>query len=168
MQYENTYQQDVGWYWMTNVDETCHSVQSLSRVQLCYPMDCSTPGLNVHHQLPELVQTHVHRMVIPPTILSSAIHFFCLSQHQGLFQWVNSSQQVAKILEFQLQHQSFQWIFRVDFPLGWTGLISLQSKGLLRVFFNITILKHQFFATQLSYSPTLTFLHDYWKNHGLD
>ena len=154
MQYENTYLQDVVWYWMTNVGETCHSVQSLSRVQLCYPMDCSMPGLPVHHQLPEFTQTHVHWVgdaIQPSHPLSSPFPpSFNLSQHQGLFQWVNSSHQVAKILEFQLQHQSFQWIFRADFPLGWTGLISLQSKGLSRVFSNTTVQKHQFSGTQLS------------------
>ena len=53
-------------------------------------------------------------------------------------------------------------------PLGWTGWISLQSKGLSRVFSNITVQKHQFFGTQLSFSPTLTSIHDHWKNHSLD
>ena len=65
------------------------------------------------------------------------------SQHQSLFQWVNSSHEVAKVLEFQLQHQSLS-------PLGWTGWISLQSKGLSGVFSNTTVQKHQFFGTQLS------------------
>ena len=58
--------------------------------------------------------------------------------------------QVAKVLELQLQHQFFQWIFRGWFPLGLTGLISLQSKGLSRVFSNTTVQKHQFFSTQPS------------------
>ena len=53
-------------------------------------------------------------------------------------------------------------------PLGWTGWISLQSKGLSRVFSNTTVQKHQFFSTQLSHSPTLTSIHDHWKNHSLD
>ena len=98
------------------------SVQFTSVVRLCStlcdPMDCSMPGLPVHHQLPEFTQTHVHWV-------SDAIHSshplsspsssaFNLSQRQGLFKWVSSSYQVAKILEFQLQHQSFQWIFRTD------------------------------------------------------
>ena len=84
---------------------------------LCNPMDCSTPGLPVHHQLPELAQTHVHQVVMSSNHLISVIPFSCLqsSKHQGLFQWVISSHQVAKVLEFQFQHQSFQWIFRVDF-----------------------------------------------------
>ena len=86
---------------------------------LCDPMDCSMPGLPVHHQLPELTQTHVHRVsdaIQPSHLLSSTSPTtFSLSQHQCLFQRVSSLHQVAKILEFQLQHQSFQWIFRIDF-----------------------------------------------------
>ena len=74
---------------------------------------------------------------------------FSISQHQGLFQWVSSSHQVAEVLEFQLQHQSLQWIFRTD-PLGWTGWISLESKGLSRVFSNTTVQKHLLFGAQLS------------------
>ena len=83
----------------------------------CYPMNQSTPGLPVHHQLLELTQTHVHRVgdaIQTSRPLSSPSPAFSLSQHQGLFQWVSSSHQVAKILEFQLQHQPFQWIRRTD------------------------------------------------------
>ena len=69
------------------------------------------------------------------------------SQHQGLFQWVSSLHKMTKVLEFHLQHQSFQWIFKTDF-LGVTGLISLVSKGLSRDFSSTTIQKHQFFGTQ--------------------
>ena len=89
-----------------------------SCLTLCDPMDCSTPGPPVHHQLPELAQTHVHWVgdAIQP---SHPLSFpsppaFSLSQHQGLFQRVSSSHQVAKVLEFQLQHQSFQWTPRTD------------------------------------------------------
>ena len=74
------------------------------------PMDCSMPGLPVHHQLPESTQTHVHQVgdVIQPSHpLLSPSPIFNFSQHQGLFQWVSSSHQVAKVLQFQLQHQSF-------------------------------------------------------------
>ena len=106
----------------------------------------------VHHQLPEFTQIHVHWVsdAIQPShpLPSPSPPAFNLSQHQGLFKWVSSSHQVAKILEFQVQHQSFQWILR--FPLGWTGWISLQSKGLSRVFSNTTVQKHQFFSAQLS------------------
>jgi len=90
---------------------------------LCNPVDCSTPDFPVHHQLPELAQTHVHRVgdAIQPShpLSSPSPLIFNLSQHQGLFQWVSSSHQVAKVLESQLQHQSFQWIFRIDFLLDW-------------------------------------------------
>ena len=74
-------------------------------------------SLPVHHQLLEFAQTHVHRVgdgIQPSHPLSSASPAFNLSQHQGLFQWVSFSHQVAKVLQFQLQHQSFQWIFRTD------------------------------------------------------
>ena len=88
-----------------------------SYLTLCHPMDCSTPGLPVHYQLPEFTQTHVYWVssaIQPSQPLSSrSPPAFYLSQHQGLFQWVSSSHQVVKVLEFQ--HQSFQWIFRTDF-----------------------------------------------------
>ena len=71
------------------------------------------------------------------------------SHHQGLFQCINSSHEVAKVLEFQLQHQSFQWTPLELSPLGWTSWISLQSKRLSRAFSNTTVQKHQFFSTQL-------------------
>ena len=120
---------------------------------LCSPTDCSTPDLPVHHQLPEVTQTHVHRVgdAIQPShlLLAPSSPAFNLSQHQGLFQWVTSSHQVAKVLELQLQHQSFQWIFRTDFLWDWL-VGSLQFKGRSRVFSNITVQKHQFFGTQLS------------------
>ena len=84
---------------------------------LCDPMDCSMPGFPVYYQLPELAQTHVHWVgdaIQPSHPLSSpsppALHLF---QHQGLFKWVSSLYQVAKVLEFQLQHRSFQW-----YPVG--------------------------------------------------
>ena len=86
---------------------------------LCDPMNRSTPGLPVHHQLLEFTQTHVHQVcdAIQPSHLLSYPSPPALnpSQHQSLFQWVNSSHEVAKELELQLQYQSFQWMFRVDF-----------------------------------------------------
>ena len=125
------------------------SVHSLSRVWLCDPIDCSTPGLPVHNQFPEFTPTHVHWVgdaIQPSHLLSSPSPAFNLSQHQGLFQWASSSHQVAKVLAFQLHHQSFQWIFRTDFL--YDGLvISLQSKGLSRVFSNTTVQKHQLFGS---------------------
>ena len=102
------------------VEDAIYSVQFSSVAQscltLCYPMDCSMP---IHHQLPELAQTHVHQVSDPTEpshpLLSPSPPAFDLSQHQGLFQWVSSLHPVAKILELQLWHQSFQWIFRTDF-----------------------------------------------------
>ena len=86
---------------------------------LCDSMDCSMPGFPVLHYLPELAQTHVHWVgadIQPSHPLSSpSPPAFSLSQHQGLFQFVSSSHQVAKVLELLLQHQSFQWVFRTDF-----------------------------------------------------
>ena len=88
-------------------------------VTLCNPMDCSTPGFLVHHQLLEPTQTHVHHIsdAIQSShpLLSPSPPALNLSQHQSLFKWVSSLHQVAKVLKFQLQHQSFQWIFRSDF-----------------------------------------------------
>ena len=89
---------------------------------LCDRIDCSTPGLPVHHQLPGFTQTHVHWVsdAIQPSypLLPPSPPAFNLSQHQGLFKWVSFSHQVAKVLEFQLQVQSFQWIFRTAFLYG--------------------------------------------------
>ena len=96
------------------------SVQSLkSCPTLCDSINCSTPGLPVYHQLLEFTQTHLHwvsdAIQQSHPLLSPSPPTLNLSQHQGLFKWVNSSHQVASVLEFQLQHQSFQWILRVDF-----------------------------------------------------
>ena len=86
---------------------------------LCDPMDCSTPGLPVHHQsqsLLKLMSIWVSDAIQPSHPLSSpSPPVFSLPQHQGLVQWVSSLHQLAKVLEFQCQHQSFQWIFRTDF-----------------------------------------------------
>ena len=150
------------------------SVQSLSLVQLfCDPMDCSMPGFPVHHQLPELTQTHVHQVsdAIQPShpLLSPSPPAFSLSQHQGLFQWVSSSHQVAKVLEFQFQHQSFQWIFKTDFLydlLVWSPCSPghSQEPSPTPQFKSINSLAFSF----LHCPTTLTSIHDHWKNHSLD
>ena len=97
----------------------CCSVAKLFPT-LCDPMDCSKPGLPIYHHLPQFVQTHVHRVsdAIQPShpLSSPSPPAFNLSQHQSLFKWVSSSHQVAKVLEFRLQHQSFQWTLRTDLP----------------------------------------------------
>ena len=130
------------------------SVQLLSCPILCDPMDCSTPGLPVHHQLPEFTQTHVH-WVGDAIQLSYPLSFpsppaFNLPQHQGLFKWVSSLHQVDKVLEFQLSATVLPMNIQDWFPLGWTGWNSLQSKGLSRVFSSTTVQKHQFFGAELS------------------
>ena len=104
---------------------------------LCDPMGCSMPGLPIHHQLPEV--THVHWVgdAIQPShpLSSPSPPTFNLSQHQGLFKWVKSLHQVAKVLEFQLQHQSFQWTSRlISFRIDWLDLLAVQGtlEGLLQ------------------------------------
>ena len=137
---------------------------------LCDPMDCSMPGFPVHHQFLELTQTHVPGDAIQPyhPLSSPSPPTFNLSEHQGLFQWVSSLHQVAKVLEFQLQHQSFQWIFRADFLYDWLvgsacSLRDSQESSLTPHFKSIN-------SSMLSflYSPTLTSIHDHWKNHIFD
>ena len=141
------------------------------RLTLCDPMNHNMPGLPVHHQLLEFTQTHAHRVgdaILPSHLLSPpSPPTFNLSQHQGLFQWVNSSHEVAKVLEFQLQHQSFQWIPRAD--LLQDGLVGTpcsprdsQESSLTPQFKSI-----KFSALSFLHSPTLTSIHDHWKNHSL-
>ena len=142
-----------------------------SRLTLCDPRDCSTPGFSVHHQLPELAQTHVLRAsdAIQPShpLLSPSPPAFSLSQHQGLLQWeffTSGGQSIgasvsAPVLPLHIQ----DW-----FPLRSTGLISLQSKRLSRVFFKPQFKSMSSLAVSFFYGLTLTSIHDYWKNHSFD
>ena len=146
-----------------------YSVQLSSVAQwcptLCDPMNRSTPGFPVHHQLPTLTQTHVHRVsdaiqpsnssVVP---FSSCFQSFTASGSFPMSQFFASSA-LASILPMNIQY----W-----FPLGWTGWISFQSKGLSRVLSNTPVQKHQFFGTQLTLQFNSTSIHDYWKNHSFD
>ena len=151
------------------------SVSSVSQScpTLCDPMDCSTPGLPVHPQLPEFTHTHVHwigdaiqpshPLVIP---FSSCLQSFPESGSFQMNQFFTSGGQSIGVsaLTSVLPMNTQDW-----FPLGWTGWISLQSKGLWRVSSNTTDQKRQFFGAQLSfYSPALTSIHGYWKNHSFD
>ena len=133
---------------LTQFSSVAHSC-----LTLCNPMNCSTPGLPVHHQLLEFTRTHVHRVGDNhPTISSSVVPFSSCPQSlpaSGSFQmsqpFASGGQSIgvsalASVLPMNTQDSS---------PLGWTGWISLQSKGLSRVFSNTTIQKHQFCA-QLS------------------
>ena len=149
------------------------SVQSLSHVQLCNPMDCSTSDFHVHHQLPELVQTHVHQVsdaIRPSHPLSSpSPPAFNPSQNQSfpMSQFFTSGGQSIRA---SASASVFPTNIQDSFPLGLTGLIFLQSKGLSRVFSNTPVQKHRFFSSQLSflYCPTLTSIHVYWKSHSFD
>ena len=101
----------------------CCCLVPKSCLTLCDPMACGTPGIPVLYYIPEFTHTHVHWVsdAIQPShpLPSPSPPALNLPQHQGLFQWVGSSYRVAKVLELQLQHQSFQWIFKVDFLWDW-------------------------------------------------
>ena len=152
------------------------SVQFSSVTQLCTTlcnlMENSIPVFPVYHQLPEPAQIHVHwvgdavQTSHPLSSLSPPV--FNLPQHQGLLKGVSSSHQVVKVLEFQLQHQSFQWLVRTDFLKD--GLVGSpcsprdsQESSLTPQFKSINSS-----ALSFLYSPTLTSIHDYWKNHSFD
>ena len=139
---------------------------------LCDPVNRSTPGLPVHHQLPESTQTHVHWVgdaIQPSNPLSSpSPSALNLSQHQGLFKWVSSSHQVTKVLEVSASTSVLPMNTQDWSPSEWTGWISLQSKGLSRVFSNATVKSINSSVLSFLYSPTLTSIHDHWKNHSLD
>ena len=142
----------------------CCSVTQ-SCLTLCDLKDCSMPGLPVFHHLREFAQTHGHWV----SDATQSFHHLSspspsplnLSQHQSLFQWISSLHQVAKVLELQLQHQSFQYEYSgfISFRIAW--LISLLSKGLSRVFSSTSVRRHQFFSAQtflLSSSQICTWL----------
>ena len=129
----------------------CSVAQSCQTI--CDPMNCSTPGLPVHHQLPEFTQTHVHQVgdAIQPS--SSVVPFSSCPQSlpasesfpmSQLFTWGGQSIGVSALASV-LPKNTQDWS-----PLEWTGWISLQFKGLSRVFSNTTVQKHQFFSAQLS------------------
>ena len=149
----------------------CSSVAHLCPT-LCNLVNYSTWGFPALHYLLEFVQTHVHWIsdaIQPSHPLSPPSPFaFNLFHHRGLFQWVGSSHQVSKLLELQLQHQSFQWIFKVDFLLDWLvwspcSPRDSQESSPKPQFKSINSL-----ALSLLHSPTLTSIHDYWKNHSFD
>ena len=146
------------------------SVQSLSRVRLCGPVNRSTPGLPVHHQLPEFTQTHIHwvgdaiqpsyPLIIP---FSSRLHSFPAS---GSFQMSHLIASGGQIIGASASASVFPMNIQDWFPFRLTGWISLQSTGLSRVFSNSAVEKHQSSVLSLLYCPTLTSIHDHWKNHS--
>ena len=150
------------WYWVI----VCCSVAKLCPT-LCDPMDCSTPGFPVLHYLPEFIHTHVRWVcdaiqpshpLWPPSLLA-----LNLSQHHGLFQWVSSSHQVTKVLEFQLQHQSFQWIFRIDFLQDWLVWSPCSLWGSQKSSPAPQLESIISSACSLLYDPTLISVHTYQK-----
>ena len=170
---------EVAWVWISslwlvlwNINMVQFSSITQPCLTICNPMDCSTPGLPVHHQLLEPTQTHVHWVgdAIQPShlLLSPSPPALNLSQHQGLYKWVSSSHQGAKELEFQLQHQSFQWIFRTDFLQD--GLVGSPCSPRDSQEFSPTpqLRSINFSALSFLYSPTLTSIHDHWKNHSFE
>ena len=160
---------NVGHYSMHSVQFTSVAHSCLT---LCNPMNRSVSAFPVHQQLAEFTQTHVHWIgddIQPSHPLSSpSPPALNLSQHQGLFQSVNSLYEVTEVLEFQLPHQSFQWTPRTD--LLQDGLVGSlcsprdsQESSPTPQFKSIN-------SSVLSslHSPTLTSIYDYWKNHSLD
>ena len=121
---------------------------------LCTPLDCSTPGLPVHHQLPELAQTHVHWVsdAIQPSypLSSPSPPAFNLSQHQGLFQWVGSSHQVGIRWSFSIS-PSNEFAGLISFRIDWFDLLAVQG----------TLKSPP--APQFKNSSALTSIDDYWK-----
>ena len=137
---------------------------------LCNPMNHSTSGLPVHHHLPEFTQTHVHRIsdAIQPSHPRSSPSPPAPnpSQHQSLFQSVSSSQEVTKVLEFQLQHHSFQRNPRADLQ---NGLVGSPCSPRDSQEFSPTPQFKSINSSVISFlhSPTLTSIHDHWKNYSL-
>ena len=137
----------------------------------CDPMDCTPPGFLVLHYLPDFAEIHVHwvndAIQSSHPLLATSRLALNLSQHEGLFQWVSSSHQMAKVLELQLQHQSFQWTCRTDFlSIDWFGLLSVQ--GTLKSSPTPQFKSINSLVLSLLYSPTLTSIHDYRKKHSFD
>ena len=135
-------------------------------------MNRSTQGLPVHHHLPEFTQTHVHRAgdaIQPYHPLSSpsppAPNPF---QHQSLFQWVNSSHEVAKVLEFQLKHHSFQRTSRADLLQNELVGSPCSPRDSQESSPTPQVKSINSLALSFLHSPTLTSIHDHWKNHSLD
>ena len=103
-----------------------------------------------------------------PSLVSPSLLALSLSQHQGLFQWVDSSHQATKVLELHFQHQSFQWIIRVGFPLGLTGLISCIPNDSTESSPTPQFKSINSLVLSFLYSPTFPSIHDYWKSHRFD
>ena len=136
------------------------------------PMNHSTPGLPVHHQLPEFTQTHVHQVsdALQPShpLSSPSPPAPNPSQNQSLSQWVNSSHEVAKVLEFQLHHHSFQRNPRADLLQNWLAGSPYSPRDSQESSPTPQFKSINSSALSFLHSPTLTSIRDRWKNHSLD
>ena len=150
-----------------------HQFSSVAQscLTLCNPMECSTPGFPVYHQLPELTQTHVHRVsdaIQPSHPLQSPL------LPPSMFPSIRVFSNESVLCTRWPKYWSFSFSISPSnvcsglISFRWTGWLSLQSKGLLRVFSNTTVQKHQLFGTSFLYTPALTSIHDYQKNHSFD
>ena len=141
-----------------------------SCLTLCDPKDCSMPGsLSITNSWSLLkLMSMADDAIRPSHPLLSPSPAFNLSQHQNLFQWVSSSHQVSKVLEFQLQHQPFQWLLRTDFLQD--GLVGSPCSPRDSQESSPTPQFKSINSSVLSflYRSTLTSIHDYWKNHSFD
>ena len=138
---------------------------------LCDSLDCSTPGFPVLHYLLEFAQVYVHWFsdTIQPSHLPLTSSFALnLSQHQGLFQRVSSSHQVARELELQLYHQYFQWIFRVAFRYDWLVWSPCTPRDSQESSPTTQLKSIHSLAFALLNGPALISIHDNWKNHNFD
>ena len=153
---------NLSWGWQGTVQFSCSNVSNTLRAHglqsMRPPCPSLTPGA-YSNSCPlngDAIQpSHPLSSLSPPD--------FNLTQHQGLFQWVSSLHQMANVLEFQLSiSPSNKYSGLIFCRMDWWDLLPVQGTH------NTTVQKHQFFSAQLSYSPTLTFIHDYWKNHSTD
>ena len=139
---------------------------------LCNPMKYSTTGSPVLHYLPEFAQIHVHWVSdgIQPShpLLSPSPLAFNFSQHQDLFQWVSSSSHQGQIIGASASASVLPMNWKCWFPLGLTGFIPLQSKGISSIFSSATVWNINASALSLLYGPALTSAHSHWKNHSFD
>ena len=154
-------------YWLTPI-HCCGSVAMLYPT-LCNPMDCSTPGFPILHSLPEFAQTHVYWVsdaIQSSHLLLSPSPAFSLSQHQNLFTmsqlFTSGDRSIGASASASVLPMSIQG----RFPLRWSGLISLLSKRLLRVFSSVTVWKHQFFSVRPALGSNFHIYNDYWEIHS--
>ena len=163
------------WVVLKHVHCCCSVARSCPNPTLCDPTDCSMSGFPVLHYLLELAQTPVHWVsdAIQPShpLLPPSPPTLNFSQHQGLCQWVDSSHQVAKVLELQFQHQSFHESGLISFRTDWFELLAVQGtqeSSPAPWFSSVQSLSRVRPTLSFLYGPTLTSTNDHWKNHSFD